>query len=132
MKAYLHTFGCRANHYDTETTRAMLVANGVEIVDTPDDADVALFNSCAVTAEAEADLRQAVRRAARGNAGLRTIVTGCAAATDRGNVRALPTVTDVIGGADTSEIAVALGLSRAHVDVRASQQSGARAQLRVQ
>ena len=58
MRAYLRTFGCRANQYDTEAVRAMIEAAGGVIVDTPDDADVALFNSCAVTAAAEADLRQ--------------------------------------------------------------------------
>ena len=56
MKAYLRTFGCRANQYDTEAARAMIEAAGGEIVATPGDADVALFNSCAVTSAAEADL----------------------------------------------------------------------------
>ena len=65
MKAYLRTFGCRANQYDTEAVRAMIEAAGGEIVGDAREADVALFNSCAVTAAAEADLRQAVRRAAR-------------------------------------------------------------------
>ena len=55
------------------------MAGGVSLVDAPDEADVAVFNSCAVTADAVADLRQQVRRAARGNPGLRTIVMGCAA-----------------------------------------------------
>ena len=43
----------------------MLLRNGAELVERPEEADVALFNSCAVTAEAEADLRQAVRQADR-------------------------------------------------------------------
>ena len=64
MRAYLRTFGCRANQYDTEAARAMILAGGGTIVETPEEADVALFNSCAVTGEAEADLRQWVRRAA--------------------------------------------------------------------
>ena len=58
MKLYLRTFGCRANQYDSEAVRAMAAAGGATIVDSPDDADVALFNSCAVTADAVADLRQ--------------------------------------------------------------------------
>jgi len=132
MKAYLRTFGCRANQYDTETTRAALLAGGVEIVDAPDDADIAIFNSCAVTAEAEADLRQGVRRAARRNPSLRTIVMGCAAATDLGDIRALPTVTDVIAGGDVAAVTHALSLPPAVADTRATIQTGARAQLRVQ
>jgi threonylcarbamoyladenosine tRNA methylthiotransferase MtaB len=132
MKAYLHTFGCRANQYDTELTRAALQAGGAEIVANVEEADVAIFNSCAVTAEAEADLRQAVRRAARKNAKLRTIVTGCAAATDRGAIRELPSVSDVIGGADLHAVAAALDLPREVVDVVATQQTGSRALLRIQ
>jgi tRNA A37 methylthiotransferase MiaB len=60
VKLYLRTFGCRANQYDSEAVRAMAVAGGAELVSDPALADVAVFNSCAVTAEAEADLRQQV------------------------------------------------------------------------
>jgi threonylcarbamoyladenosine tRNA methylthiotransferase MtaB len=132
MKAYLHTFGCRANHYDSEAARAVLVASGVEIIDAPDEADVAIFNSCAVTAEAEADLRQAVRRAARRNGQLRTIVTGCAAATDQGVIQSLPSVTDVIGGADMHALAAALGLPSEVAGTIAESQTGSRALIRIQ
>ena len=50
MKAYLRTFGCRANQYDTEAVRAMIEASGGEIVATPDEADLAVFafESCVV------------------------------------------------------------------------------------
>jgi threonylcarbamoyladenosine tRNA methylthiotransferase MtaB len=132
MRAYLHTFGCRANQYDTEVTRAMLVAGGVDIVEQVDSADVAIFNSCAVTAAAEADLRQSVRRAARRNPRLRSIVTGCAAAADGGVLRTLPSVTDIIAGADAAAVASALDLSADVVDTVAIQQTGARALLRIQ
>src|SRR5437764_13957811 len=80
MRVYLRTFGCRANHYDTETARAMIERAGHAIVTDAAEADIAVFNSCAVTAEAEADLRQAVRRAARSRAGLRSVIMGCASA----------------------------------------------------
>ena len=68
MKVYLRTFGCRANHYDTEAVRAMLEANGHAIVSSPADADVAVFNSCAVTSEAEAELRKVGAPERRANA----------------------------------------------------------------
>ncbi|HEU4879236.1 MAG TPA: hypothetical protein VFT21_07285, partial [Gemmatimonadaceae bacterium] len=79
MKVYLQTFGCRANQYDTEAVRAMLATEGVEEVFDPADADAAVFNSCTVTASAEADLRSGVRAASKKNGGIRTIVMGCAA-----------------------------------------------------
>ena len=65
MRVYLRTLGCRANHYDTEAVREMVEASGHAIVGTAADADVAVFNSCAVTSDAEAELRKLVRRAAR-------------------------------------------------------------------
>ena len=100
MRAYLRTFGCRANQYDTEALQAMIVSAGGEVVDSPEYADVAVFNSCAVTSSAEADLRQAVRGASRRRPGLRTIVMGCASARDDGTIAALPGVSDLIVGAE--------------------------------
>ena len=129
-RVYLQTFGCRANQYDTEAVRAMIVAAGGEIVASPEDADAAVFNSCAVTAAAEADLRQAVRRAARRRPSLRTVVMGCAAARDDGTIAALPTVERVVPGADIVDVAVTLGLS---VPSRPPNvQTGTRALLRIQ
>ena len=132
MKAYLRTFGCRANQYDTEAARAMIEAAGGVIVETPEEADVALFNSCAVTSAAEADLRQEVRRASRGNSALRSIVIGCASARDDGTIAALPNVSDVIGGADMNALAMALGVDPEFALARAGTQTGSRALLRIQ
>ena len=133
MKLYLRTFGCRANQYDSETVRAMVTAAGGAIVDVPEDADVALFNSCAVTADAVADLRQQVRRAARANPSLRSVVMGCApglAGETADSIAALPTVGALVAGANVREVATALGIA----DPRATmqRQSGARALLRIQ
>lgn len=131
MKVYLRTFGCRANHYDSEAVQAMVERGGAELVATAEEADVAVFNSCAVTTEAEADLRQGVRRAARKRPGLRTVVMGCAAALDKGAIRALPGVSHVVAGADTLAVAEALGLPAEAVGP-AEVQSGSRATLRIQ
>jgi len=130
VKAYLRTFGCRANQYDTESVRAMIEAAGGEIVATPDDADLAVFNSCAVTAAAEADLRQSVRRAARRAPALRTVVMGCAAARDDGTIAALPTVERVVAGGDLLGVAEAIGLPAPALPPNV--QTGTRALLRLQ
>jgi threonylcarbamoyladenosine tRNA methylthiotransferase MtaB len=132
MKAYLRTFGCRANQYDTEAVRAMIEAAGGAVVDSAEEADVALFNSCSVTAAAEADLRQAVRRVAKENARIRSLVIGCASARDDGTIAALPAVSDVIAGADLQAVALALGLDPRVASVRAATQTGSRALLRIQ
>jgi threonylcarbamoyladenosine tRNA methylthiotransferase MtaB len=134
---FLRTFGCRANHYDTEAVRAMLDAAGHAVVASAAEADVAVFNSCAVTAEAEAELRKVVRRAARERPELRSIVMGCAAALDDQRplplqARALPTVERVVPGADLVALADALDVPPALALRGTAAQSGTRALLRVQ
>ena len=137
MKVYIATFGCRANQYDSEAAKALLVAGGAEIVDSPGEADAALFNSCAVTSRAEADLRASIRRAARANPALHTVVMGCASALDAGrdasrSLRSLPTVESVLAGADLEGVARSLDIDPELALERPSLQSGARALLRIQ
>lgn len=133
MKVYLRTFGCRANQADTEAVRGMVVAGGHTVVSSPDDADVAVFNSCAVTSRAEADLRAGVRRAARANPRLRSVVMGCASALDTaGALRRLPTVDALVPGADLDGIATVLGIDPRLAMARPARQDGVRALLRVQ
>jgi len=134
VKLYLRTFGCRANQYDGETVRRMAEAGGATIVDAPELADVAVFNSCAVTADAVADLRQQVRRAARKNPRLRSVVMGCAsgqAADATAPLADLPTVHALVAGADLPAVAAAIGLE-APASIGSTRQSGARALLRIQ
>lgn len=132
MNVFLRTYGCRANHYDSEAVRTLLTDAGHHIVSSAAEAEVAVFNSCAVTAEAEADVRQGIRRAARENPGVRSVVMGCAAALDRGTIRGLPAVTDVIPGADLDALAIALGVARTAGAPLTRLQSSARATLRIQ
>lgn len=136
MRVYLRTFGCRANHYDSEVARSMIERAGHEIVGSAIEADVALFNSCAVTAEAEADLRHAVRRAARERPGLRSVIMGCASglAAARGDdgLRTLPSVHRLVAGADMPALAAALDLAPDPPIARAAAQTSVRALLRVQ
>ena len=136
MKVYLRTFGCRANHYDSEAVRAMVEADGHDVVSSPRDADVAVFNSCAVTSEAEAELRKVVRHAARQRPALRSVVMGCAAALDDSRppslrIASLPTVDRVVAGADLPAVARALDLSST-TPIQTRGQSGTRALLRIQ
>ncbi|MDB4875932.1 MAG: hypothetical protein JWM41_2378 [Gemmatimonadetes bacterium] len=137
MRVYLRTFGCRANQYDTEAVRTMLEESGHAIVSSAADADVAVFNSCAVTSDAEAELRKVVRRAAREQPALRSVVMGCAAALDDDRpvalqLRGLPSVEQVVAGADMPAIAAALALPPGSANVVTRTQSGTRALLRIQ
>lgn len=131
MKVHLRTFGCRANQYDTEVVRALARSAGHELVDDVSQADLAVFNSCAVTAEAERDLRKAIRRAASANPALRSAVMGCASALPAGGALGdLPSVSRVIGGADFAALAELLGADPAVIGP--ARQQHTRALLRVQ
>jgi threonylcarbamoyladenosine tRNA methylthiotransferase MtaB len=116
VNVYFHTFGCKANQYDTEVVRQAFADQGAVVVANADEADIAVVNSCTVTAESEAKLRRLVRRYARGRPALRTVVIGCAAALDDGRIAALPSVRSVLGGADPAAVLAAAGMGRPRVD----------------
>jgi len=65
------TLGCRLNAFESEVIRREAAAAGLE--------DAVIVNTCAVTAEAERQARQAIRRARRERPHAHLIVTGCAA-----------------------------------------------------
>ena len=91
------TFGCRLNAFESEIMRGHAVAAGLE--------SAVIFNTCAVTAEAERQARQAIRKARREKPDARIIVTGCAAQIDPGRYAAMPEVDRVIGNAEKLEAA---------------------------
>ena len=62
--------------------------------------DAIIFNTCAVTAEAERQARQAIRKARRENPDIQIIVTGCAAQIDPDGWAAMPEVSYVVGNHD--------------------------------
>ncbi|HXY68791.1 MAG TPA: MiaB/RimO family radical SAM methylthiotransferase [Gemmatimonadales bacterium] len=132
MNVLLHTFGCKANQYDTEVVRQLLEDAGCAVVDDPAAADAAVVNSCTVTHVGEAKLRALVRRLARRNPSVRTVVMGCAAARDDGRLAALPNVAAVVGGADAGAVARSLGVGAAAEDGLRRFASGSRAWLKVQ
>jgi threonylcarbamoyladenosine tRNA methylthiotransferase MtaB len=91
------TFGCRLNAYESEAIRARAAEAGLH--------DVAIFNTCAVTAEAVRQSRQAIRRKRRGNAQTKIIVTGCAAQTEPATYATMPEVDLVLGNREKLETA---------------------------
>ncbi len=86
------TFGCRLNAYESEVMRGHAEAAGLH--------GAVIVNTCAVTAEAERQARQTIRRLRRDHPGARLIVTGCAAQNDADGFAAMPEVDRVLGNAD--------------------------------
>lgn len=110
MNVYFHTFGCKANQYDTEQVRQAFEDSHAVVVDDPAAADLAVINSCTVTHESEVKLRRFVRHVAKSGR-VQTIVMGCAAALDDGAIAALPSVRAVVANADPATVLRAAGMS---------------------
>ncbi|MSP46512.1 MAG: tRNA (N(6)-L-threonylcarbamoyladenosine(37)-C(2))-methylthiotransferase MtaB [Xanthobacteraceae bacterium] len=83
------TFGCRLNITESEVIRGKADVAGV--------ADAVVINTCAVTAEAVRQARQAIRRLRRERPDAKIVVTGCAAQTDPRSFAGMPEVDRVLG-----------------------------------
>jgi threonylcarbamoyladenosine tRNA methylthiotransferase MtaB len=105
---YFHTFGCKANQYDTERMRQEAEARGARTVNGWDDADVCVVNTCTVTNQADADARRFVRRVVRENPRARVVVAGCSAALRAPEYRRMKGVSGVVEGHDPVAVAGAL------------------------
>ncbi|MCW2315795.1 threonylcarbamoyladenosine tRNA methylthiotransferase MtaB [Rhodoblastus acidophilus] len=86
------TFGCRLNMVESEVMRD-LAGQGRE-------QNLVIVNTCAVTAEATRQARQAIRRIAREKPDARIVVTGCAAQIAPETFSAMPEVAHVLGNAE--------------------------------
>lgn len=93
MAVEVVTFGCRLNTYESEVMKREADSAGLgELKD-----GAIIFNTCAVTAEAVRQARQAIRKARRDNPEARIIVTGCAAQTESAKFEAMDEVDLILG-----------------------------------
>jgi threonylcarbamoyladenosine tRNA methylthiotransferase MtaB len=82
------TFGCRLNTFESEYIKNVLKHNNLH--------DIIVVNTCAVTAEAERQARQTIRRLKNAHPDKRIVVTGCAATIDRRTYENMPQVDCII------------------------------------
>ncbi len=82
MRIHLKTLGCRLNEAELETWSREFQAQGHRMTDTPDDADLLVINTCAVTQEAVRKSRKLLNRTGRQNPNARLVVSGCYASLD--------------------------------------------------
>ncbi|MGZ8400670.1 MAG: tRNA (N(6)-L-threonylcarbamoyladenosine(37)-C(2))-methylthiotransferase MtaB, partial [Methyloceanibacter sp.] len=97
------TFGCRLNAYESEVMRQQARAAGLS--------SAVIVNTCAVTAEAVRQARQAIRKARRERPDAKIIVTGCAAQIDPSRFSEMNEVDHVIGNQEKLEAKTFSGLS---------------------
>ncbi len=104
------SFGCRLNRYESEVVRLRAVEAGL--------CDAVIVNTCAVTAEAVRQSRQAIRRARRRRPSSRIIATGCAAQTEPHTYAAMAEVDLVIGNAEKLDAASYAGSASSGARIR--------------
>jgi threonylcarbamoyladenosine tRNA methylthiotransferase MtaB len=94
---FITNFGCRASQSEGASIHQELLDSNATASGSPYDADVVIINSCTVTAEADRDVRQTIRRVASRNPKAQIIVTGCYAQRAPGELAELPQVRYVVG-----------------------------------
>jgi threonylcarbamoyladenosine tRNA methylthiotransferase MtaB len=92
------TFGCRLNTYESERIKQQ-----IKHID-----DVIVVNTCAVTAEAERQARQAIRKLHKENPEKRIIVTGCSATLNKSAYETMPQVYAVVTNQEKEYIQLVL------------------------
>jgi threonylcarbamoyladenosine tRNA methylthiotransferase MtaB len=97
MRVYVGQVGCRLNYSEMETVAAHLRAAGHSVVAQPEDAQVIVFNTCAVTADAARGSRKQSRSLNAANPQARIVLTGCWATLEPDAAAALPGVALVAG-----------------------------------
>jgi threonylcarbamoyladenosine tRNA methylthiotransferase MtaB len=103
MKIYLDTIGCRLNQAEIESMARQFRVAGHEIVASPDQAELAVVNTCAVTNDAVSVSRSKIRQIAR--LGVNEIVaTGCWATLQPKEASALPNVLHVVTNAEKENL----------------------------
>jgi len=102
---YIEQFGCRATQADGAAIERQLLNQGCTVVAEPHIADVVVLNTCTVTAAADSQAREAVRKIHRANPAARIVVTGCYAQRAPEDIAQLEGVSFVVGNSHQTQIA---------------------------
>src|SRR6266853_270753 len=101
---FIEQFGCRATQADGAALERQLLDRGCTSAPTPAAADIVVINTCTVTASADAQARDAIRKLHTANPAVRVIVTGCYAQRAPEELAALPGVSWVVGNSHKPQI----------------------------
>jgi threonylcarbamoyladenosine tRNA methylthiotransferase MtaB len=101
---YIEQFGCRATQADAAAIERQLRDRGFGAAGESTCADVVIVNTCTVTAAADAQAREAIRKLHARNPAARVIATGCYAQRAPEELARLPGVAWVVGNSHKPEI----------------------------
>jgi threonylcarbamoyladenosine tRNA methylthiotransferase MtaB len=100
----IENFGCRATEADAAAIRHELLNSGLTLAPNHESASVIVLNTCTVTAAADSQAREAVRKIRAANPLARVIVTGCYAQRAPGELASIPGVACVVGNSHQARI----------------------------
>jgi threonylcarbamoyladenosine tRNA methylthiotransferase MtaB len=100
----IENFGCRATDADAAAIRHELLSSGLTLARSHDSASIIVLNTCTVTAAADSQAREMVRKIHAANPGACVIVTGCYAQRAPAELAAIPGVTCVVGNSHQARI----------------------------
>jgi threonylcarbamoyladenosine tRNA methylthiotransferase MtaB len=104
VRVYLDSLGCKLNQSEIEALGRGFVQAGHHLVQTGEEADLCVINTCTVTHVADKKSRQLIRHLRRVNPTARLIVTGCYAEMSPQEIRAIDGVDLTVGNEDKEHL----------------------------
>ena len=104
MRIHLNTIGCRLNEAELESWTRGFLAHGHSLTSDPEQADLVVLNTCAVTGEAVRKSRKLMHRVHRNNPRAKLVVSGCYASLEPGQTNDIPGVDLVIDNRDKDQL----------------------------
>ena len=104
LKVSFHTLGCKLNFAETSLVGRQFINRGFQIVEPTEPADVCVVNTCSVTARADRECRQLIRRALRTSKNPFLIVTGCYAQLEPEEIASFEGVDLVLGAREKFDL----------------------------
>lgn len=104
-KFFLKSMGCKSNQYEGSIIEESLLNAGFEKVETLDEADYFILNSCTVTHKADNETFYILRNAKHLNSNIKTVLTGCVAQVEKEELLEKDYIDFVIGNDEKLKLA---------------------------
>ena len=104
-KVAFHTLGCKLNFAETSTIARSLPSESFERVNSDDEADIYIINTCSVTDAADRKCRQAIKKFIHRSPGAFIAVVGCYAQLKPQDIASIPGVDLVLGSNEKFDLA---------------------------
>ena len=104
MQIHLKALGCRLNEAEIENWAADFQSQGHNLTEQPDNADLIVINTCAVTNEAVKKSRQLIRRSHRNNPKAKLVVSGCYASLNPELEKDIPAIDMLVANHDKDKL----------------------------